>query len=120
MKSIATKLRCPSCGRRALNRVIDTRPSPDGEYVRRLRVCARCEHRVTTHEVVAGSGHAREARWLRRIGKLLNAIADRISLPARIGKKKRKGVPRKMAERIAAAKPEPQPLTIPWRKDPGP
>lgn len=44
-------MKCPYCG--ALDsRVIDSRPTDDGERIRRRRECIECKKRFTTYEVV--------------------------------------------------------------------
>lgn len=43
---------CPSCGHSPV-RVIDSRWSPGGAYLRRRRFCPNCSVRWTTHEVIA-------------------------------------------------------------------
>jgi transcriptional repressor NrdR len=42
-------LRCPACGTDE-DRVVDSRPSPDGEAIRRRRECRACGERFTTFE----------------------------------------------------------------------
>ena len=42
-------MRCPMCGEGS-DRVIDSREAPDGDVVRRRRVCEPCGHRFTTYE----------------------------------------------------------------------
>lgn len=42
-------MRCPSCGVDD-DRVVDSRPTPDGESIRRRRECLRCRRRFTTYE----------------------------------------------------------------------
>lgn len=44
-------MRCPSCGGDD-DRVVDSRPSPDGEAIRRRRECGACGVRFTTFERV--------------------------------------------------------------------
>lgn len=44
-------MKCPFCGDQE-SKVIDSRHSEDGLSIRRRRECARCQHRVTTYEVV--------------------------------------------------------------------
>lgn len=43
---------CPECGSMK-TKVIDSRPNPDGNVVRRRRRCDACNHRSTTYEVQA-------------------------------------------------------------------
>lgn len=42
-------VRCPLCGSDD-DRVVDSRPSPDGAAIRRRRECRACAHRFTTFE----------------------------------------------------------------------
>jgi len=42
---------CPACGNTA-SRVVDSRPAPDGDAIRRRRACDRCGERFTTWERV--------------------------------------------------------------------
>lgn len=44
-------MRCPSCGLDD-DRVVDSRPTPGGDAVRRRRECRRCRSRFTTFERV--------------------------------------------------------------------
>ncbi len=44
-------MRCPFCGH-ADSKVIDSRPTDEGERIRRRRECLSCEKRFTTYEVV--------------------------------------------------------------------
>lgn len=44
-------MRCPYCGE-VESRVIDSRPTEDGERIRRRRECLSCRKRFTTYEVV--------------------------------------------------------------------
>ena len=44
-------MKCPYCGDEE-SKVIDSRPTEDGERIRRRRECLRCRMRVTTYEVV--------------------------------------------------------------------
>jgi transcription elongation factor Elf1 len=44
---------CPDCG--AKTRVYYTRPVEGGK-VQRVRICNKCERRITTHELVVGFG----------------------------------------------------------------
>jgi transcriptional repressor NrdR len=44
-------VRCPSCGADD-DRVVDSRPHPDGEAIRRRRECRACGERFTTFERV--------------------------------------------------------------------
>lgn len=44
-------MRCPTCGA-ADDRVVDSRPSPDGDAIRRRRECQACGARFTTFERV--------------------------------------------------------------------
>ena len=44
-------MKCPSCGYPE-SKVIDTRPTDEGEKIRRRRECLRCEKRFTSYEVV--------------------------------------------------------------------
>ena len=44
-------MKCPYCG--AIDsRVIDSRPTEDGEKIRRRRECLSCKKRFTTYEIV--------------------------------------------------------------------
>ena len=42
-------MRCPFCGFEE-SKVIDSRPTDEGEKIRRRRECLRCGHRFTTYE----------------------------------------------------------------------
>ncbi|MEK6608231.1 MAG: transcriptional regulator NrdR [Myxococcota bacterium] len=42
-------MRCPRC-QHGDDKVIDSRPSQEGESIRRRRECERCAHRFTTYE----------------------------------------------------------------------
>jgi transcriptional repressor NrdR len=44
-------MKCPYCGDEE-SKVIDSRPTEDGERIRRRRECLRCRMRFTTYEVV--------------------------------------------------------------------
>ena len=44
-------MKCPFCGH-ADSKVIDSRPTDEGERIRRRRECLTCEKRFTTYEVV--------------------------------------------------------------------
>ena len=44
-------MKCPFCGS-ADSKVIDSRPTDEGERIRRRRECLACEKRFTTYEVV--------------------------------------------------------------------
>ena len=44
-------MRCPYCGE-SESKVIDSRPTEDGEKIRRRRECLACKKRFTTYEVV--------------------------------------------------------------------
>ena len=44
-------MKCPYCGDEE-SKVIDSRPTEDGERIRRRRECLRCHMRFTTYEVV--------------------------------------------------------------------
>ena len=44
-------MKCPYCGDEE-SKVIDSRPTEDGERIRRRRQCLRCRKRFTTYEVV--------------------------------------------------------------------
>lgn len=44
-------MRCPYCGYRD-SKVIDSRPTDEGEAIRRRRECIKCEERFTTYEKV--------------------------------------------------------------------
>ena len=44
-------MKCPFCGY-ADSKVIDSRPTDEGERIRRRRECLSCEKRFTTYEVV--------------------------------------------------------------------
>ena len=44
-------MKCPFCGY-SESRVIDSRPTEDGEKIRRRRECLRCGKRFTTYETV--------------------------------------------------------------------
>jgi len=42
-------VRCPACGNTS-SKVVDSRPAPDGDAIRRRRSCERCGARFTTWE----------------------------------------------------------------------
>lgn len=44
-------MRCPFCGYEE-SKVIDSRPTDEGEKIRRRRECLKCEKRFTTYEVI--------------------------------------------------------------------
>lgn len=44
-------MRCPYCGYEE-SKVIDSRPTDEGERIRRRRECLRCSKRFTTYEVI--------------------------------------------------------------------
>ncbi len=44
-------MKCPYCGTLD-SRVIDSRPTDDGERIRRRRECIECKKRFTTYEIV--------------------------------------------------------------------
>ncbi len=44
-------MKCPYCGDEE-SKVIDSRPTEDGERIRRRRECLRCHMRFTTYELV--------------------------------------------------------------------
>lgn len=44
-------MKCPFCGY-SESKVIDTRPTDEGERIRRRRECLKCEKRFTTYEVI--------------------------------------------------------------------
>ena len=44
-------MRCPYCGYEE-SKVIDSRPTDEGERIRRRRECLKCSKRFTTYEVI--------------------------------------------------------------------
>ena len=44
-------MKCPYCGE-VDSKVIDSRPTEDGEKIRRRRECLNCKKRFTTYEIV--------------------------------------------------------------------
>lgn len=44
-------MRCPDCGNTE-DKVVETRESKDGNYIRRRRECLKCEKRFTTYEKI--------------------------------------------------------------------
>ncbi|HEX2938623.1 MAG TPA: transcriptional regulator NrdR [Ruminiclostridium sp.] len=44
-------MKCPFCGFEE-SKVIDSRPTDDGERIRRRRECIKCQKRFTTHEII--------------------------------------------------------------------
>lgn len=44
-------MKCPFCGY-AESKVIDSRPTDEGEKIRRRRECLKCKERFTTHEII--------------------------------------------------------------------
>ncbi len=44
-------MKCPFCGC-AESKVIDSRPTDEGERIRRRRECTSCEKRFTTYEII--------------------------------------------------------------------
>lgn len=45
------KLKCPFCGYEE-SKVIDSRPTDEGERIRRRRECLNCQKRFTTYEII--------------------------------------------------------------------
>lgn len=45
------KLKCPFCGFEE-SKVIDSRPTDEGERIRRRRECLNCQKRFTTYEII--------------------------------------------------------------------
>ena len=45
------KLRCPYCNNEE-SRVVDSRPTDDGEKIKRRRECLKCSKRFTTYEII--------------------------------------------------------------------
>lgn len=45
------KLRCPYCNYEE-SRVVDSRPTDDGEKIKRRRECLKCSKRFTTYEII--------------------------------------------------------------------
>ena len=44
-------MRCPYCGYEE-SKVIDSRPTEEGEKIRRRRECLKCQKRFTTYEII--------------------------------------------------------------------
>lgn len=44
-------MKCPFCGCME-SKVIDSRPTDDGERIRRRRECEKCQKRFTTYEII--------------------------------------------------------------------
>ena len=44
-------MRCPFCSY-GESKVVDSRPTDDGERIRRRRECLRCQRRFTTYEAI--------------------------------------------------------------------
>ena len=44
-------MKCPYCGYEE-SKVIDSRPTDEGERIRRWRECLKCEKRFTTYEII--------------------------------------------------------------------
>lgn len=44
-------MKCPSCGNPE-SKVIDSRPSNEGDFIRRRRECLACQKRFTTYETI--------------------------------------------------------------------
>ena len=44
-------MKCPACGN-ADCKVIDSRPMPEGNSIRRRRECLACQKRFTTYEII--------------------------------------------------------------------
>lgn len=44
-------MKCPACGHEE-DKVVDSRPSQDGQAIRRRRECLKCQERFTTYEYV--------------------------------------------------------------------
>lgn len=44
-------MKCPFCGFEE-SRVIDSRPTDEGERIRRRRECTKCQKRFTTYEII--------------------------------------------------------------------
>ena len=71
-------MKCPACGQIDRDKVIDSRPSSDGNSVRRRRECLECHKRFTTYEniemlplIVIKKDHSRETFDR---NKILNSI----------------------------------------------
>ena len=45
-------MKCPYCKASAENRVVDSRPSREGDAIRRRRECEICGKRFTTYEII--------------------------------------------------------------------
>ncbi|ALJ56627.1 Transcriptional repressor NrdR [Candidatus Xiphinematobacter sp. Idaho Grape] len=77
-------MRCPRCGS-VEDKVIDSRPSKEGESIRRRRECLCCERRFTTYEeieqsellVVKGDGRHELFDRYKLQGSLLRACEKR-------------------------------------------
>jgi len=50
-KNEVCEMKCPFCGY-SESRVVDSRPTDDGERIRRRRECLSCQRRFTTYEVI--------------------------------------------------------------------
>lgn len=78
-------MRCPNCEADE-DRVIDSRPTEDGQAIRRRRVCAACEARFTTYERVEvpalyvrkRSGTVSTFRLEKVLDGMLRAAKDRV------------------------------------------
>ena len=46
-------MKCPECNN-IEDKVVETRESKDGKYIRRRRQCLKCEKRFTTYEKIEG------------------------------------------------------------------
>jgi transcriptional regulator NrdR family protein len=77
-------VRCPYCAENSL--VIDSRPVDDG--VRRRRVCATCERRFTTFEIVTDRDPAVFAKMLREQATELRKLANSLEQVASLGRDK--------------------------------
>jgi hypothetical protein len=65
---------CPTCDSQQSS-VIDSRPSPEGDEIRRRRVCPACGYRWTTYERVWTGTNVEEVRRL--LTAALGMIVDK-------------------------------------------
>lgn len=55
-------LACPTCGREASLRVVDSRLTPKVNAIRRRRLCIYCKARITTYETISDDNQIRRRR----------------------------------------------------------
>ena len=71
-------MKCPYCSYKE-SKVVDSRPTDEGERIRRRRECLKCGKRFTTYEVVGNRSGRRHQKKIVRVetfdrNKLLNGL----------------------------------------------